>query len=423
MAASGIKAGVTVMTKFVKPGAAAFDSYINYMDRDEAQRAEYTSKYNLYQDYMGNPEKTSSLFTAEKDLSPEERKAMKDVFSHAEENGSLMWQTVISFDNRWLKENGLMNEDGVIDEEKIKDVTRNSVRKMLHNENLDNAVWTAAIHYNTDNIHIHVATVEPEPMRKKKEFTYKRKDGTTFTKEEYVGRFKMDSIEKCKSSVVNQILREQETNKEINRIIQESILADKKQFDFSDDKELMDQFLKIYNSLPDCDRKMWNYNQNIMAGVRPEIDKLTEMYIRKYHKDDFEELEKLLHDQDRKYREAYGTDREDRSYYDTKIEDLYARMGNSIMKDLRAYDKELREIQRSQEAAQKAAEAARKRSIRKGKRDLRRDAIRTRLELGRAMSRLKKNMRDEYEKSRNEYLHEMMLDQSLEQKDPGHGYD
>ena len=84
------------------------------------------------------------------------------------------------------------------------------------------------------------------------------------------------------------------------------------------------------------------------------------------------------------------------------------------MKDLRAYDKELREIQRSQEAAQKAAEAARKRSIRKGKRELRQEAIQTRMGLGRAMSRLKQNMKDEYEKSRNEYLHELMLDHQLE---------
>ena len=38
---------------------------------------------------------------------------------------------------------------------------------MLEKENLQNSVWSGAIHYNTDNIHIHVATVEPSPLRKK----------------------------------------------------------------------------------------------------------------------------------------------------------------------------------------------------------------------------------------------------------------
>lgn len=36
-----------------------------------------------------------------------EKKELKRVFEKAQENDSLMWQTVISFDNRWLEENGL----------------------------------------------------------------------------------------------------------------------------------------------------------------------------------------------------------------------------------------------------------------------------------------------------------------------------
>lgn len=38
----------------------------------------------------------------------------------------------------------------------------------VKNESLENATWSAAIHYNTDNIHVHVATVEPAPCRQKK---------------------------------------------------------------------------------------------------------------------------------------------------------------------------------------------------------------------------------------------------------------
>lgn len=59
-----------------------------------------------------------------------------------------MWQTVISFDNRWLKQNGIIsgNADS-IDEAKLKEVARGGVNRMLEAEKLDNAVWSGAIHF------------------------------------------------------------------------------------------------------------------------------------------------------------------------------------------------------------------------------------------------------------------------------------
>ena len=103
-----IKAGVVVVTKFCRAGSSVFASYINYIDRKEAVRTENDYKYNLYQDYMSNPEKTTGLFTEFSDLKTDaEKKELKRVFEKAQENDSLMWQTVISFDNRWLEENGL----------------------------------------------------------------------------------------------------------------------------------------------------------------------------------------------------------------------------------------------------------------------------------------------------------------------------
>ena len=167
-----IKAGVVVVTEFCRPHTSKFQGYIDYINRTEAVRNENTAKYNLYQDYMGNPEKTTALFTAEKDeLTKEDKYELKEIFDKAQENESIMWQTVISFDNRWLKQNGIINEsDSLIDEAGLKNAARGGIRRMLENENLENAIWSAAIHFNTDNIHIHVATVEPVPMREKKEY-------------------------------------------------------------------------------------------------------------------------------------------------------------------------------------------------------------------------------------------------------------
>ena len=178
---------------------------------------------------MGNPNKTSGLFTSEKDnLSEDEKMQLKEIFEQAQSNESVMWQTVISFDNRWLKQNGIISEnDDAIDEAKLKEVARGGVNRMLEAEKLDNAVWSGAIHFNTDNIHIHIATVEPVPMREKKEYTQyeyayqngKRirkpildENGKPLTKMEYKGRFKPKSIEKCKSYVVNELVNDKVNN-------------------------------------------------------------------------------------------------------------------------------------------------------------------------------------------------------------------
>ena len=85
----------------------------------------------------------------------------------AQDNGSLMWQTVISFDNRWLAEHGIYDaKNNVLDERKLKEIARGGVNRMLEKEHLESAIWSAAIHYNTDNVHVHIATVELDTTKR-----------------------------------------------------------------------------------------------------------------------------------------------------------------------------------------------------------------------------------------------------------------
>ena len=62
--------GLVAVTKFVRPGSAVYASYINYMDRDEAVHGgEIHPDYSAYsENYMGNPEKTTGLFSMAKHL-------------------------------------------------------------------------------------------------------------------------------------------------------------------------------------------------------------------------------------------------------------------------------------------------------------------------------------------------------------------
>lgn len=355
---SEIKAGVVVVTKFCQSSSSKFTSYINYIDRDEAVRADCAGMYNLYQDYMGNTEKTSGLFTEEKEIqSEQEKQQLKAIFQTAQKNGSLMWQTVISFDNRWLEKNGLYDSRAdILDEARLRGITRSAVSKMLEKEGLENAVWSAAVHYNTDNIHIHIATVEPEPMREQKEYIqyeYKMENGryvktpqldnqgNPITKKEYKGRFKQSSLETCKREMVNQIINERENNLKINSIIRDSIVKQKKEHPLIKDQKLVHAFLNLYKNMPDCSRNMWNYNNPIMHSLHSEIDHISDTYLIAYHREELEELKARLQIQNQKYEEAYG--KTDRNYVDTKMQDLYSRLGNAVLKEIREYDKEHRQ--------------------------------------------------------------------------------
>ncbi|UZN01034.1 relaxase MobL [Lysinibacillus sp. MHQ-1] len=42
------------------------------------------------------------------------------MFQQAQENGSPLWQDVISFDNTWLQKYGLMDESGQVNEVQMK---------------------------------------------------------------------------------------------------------------------------------------------------------------------------------------------------------------------------------------------------------------------------------------------------------------
>lgn len=138
--------GIVVITKFVRSSSNVFSSYIKYMDRDEAVNGgAIHSSYSAYsEEYMGNPEKTTGLFSMDYDqLSEEIAQIYKEQFEQAQKNGSLLWQTVVSFDNKWLEELGIYDpESQVLDEVRIRGAVRLFMKTLLDKEELHLAAWT-----------------------------------------------------------------------------------------------------------------------------------------------------------------------------------------------------------------------------------------------------------------------------------------
>src|SRR5699024_842989 len=121
-----------------------------------------------FMDYMDDESKQGELFTANQDyLNDMEKQKMKKQFQVAQQNESPMWQDVISFDNDWLeKQGGYNSEKHTVDEMKMRSIVRETMQTMLGTERMQqSAIWTASLHYITDNIHVHIATVEPHPTR------------------------------------------------------------------------------------------------------------------------------------------------------------------------------------------------------------------------------------------------------------------
>lgn len=331
-----VKAGVVLVTKFVRPHSEAYGGYIDYIDRDEAVRNEHSDRWNSYMDYMGNPEKTSELFSAGTDkLSAEEKQQLKEDFIEAQDNGNLMWQTVLSFDNRWLEKQGLYDAaTNTLNSDKIKELTRNSMKKMLEKEGiLESSVWSAAIHYNTDNVHVHIATVEPGKTQRPM-----REDG------EPKGVWRQSTLQAGKSNVVNNIMQQQEENKLINDIIRKNIVATKREKTIAYDKDLREAFLRVYQNLP-ANKQYWNYNStNLGNQNRKNLDDLSKLYIEKFHQEDYKQFQDAIKLQQEKYKEAYGDGAKVINRYgENKEKELYERLGNSILKEMKEYDRQLTE--------------------------------------------------------------------------------
>lgn len=330
--------GIVVISKFLVSNNKNYNDYINYIDRDEAKTivdiSEDKETFDTYFKYMENELKSKNgLFTKnESNLSNNEQKKLKDLFKLAQENKSPMWQDVISFDNEWLKKHGIYDDRlQQLNETKLQYAVRDGMREMLKKENmLDTATWVASIHYNTDNIHVHVATVEPYPTRQK------HKNG------EYKGKRRQSSLDGLKSKVANKLLDRTRDLEKINDLIRNRIvnsMQDKYLKTMRESKYL----LKEIKALLPRDKRQWKYGYNSINEARPYIDKLSKLYIETYHKKDFQELTLDLKRQTKITKEIYGEGVVQSRYMDYEqnaFKDLYKRMGNAILRELREEDKQ-----------------------------------------------------------------------------------
>lgn len=332
---------IILKSKFVMAQDKIFSSYVDYVDRSEAVRNKHYKDYNAvsfaeYHVYMENPEKSTGLFTAVNDsLNDDQKNELKSQFNQAQKNKAVMWQDVISFDNNFLIRNGIIDaRDNSINEDRIKFAVRESVSEMLKNEGLEaSAIWAAAVHYNTDNLHVHITITEPNPTRPFQ--TFKTRSGSEF--EARKGTRSFTSLGKMRSRMANLISERSVELERLSYLIRDRIgdptISIKRNSDF----QMMRLYNNIYQSLPD-DLRLAKYNNTAMTSLRPKINELVTLYIQQNHKEKFREFETILEKQTDYYRDIYGDGEKEKGrtefFSKGKMNELYSRLGNSLLKEM-----------------------------------------------------------------------------------------
>ncbi|HFV2621238.1 TPA: MobP2 family relaxase [Streptococcus agalactiae] len=244
-----------------------FREYIDYMNRSYATE--------------NQSEELTAVFTQEADYLQKRRlNDLKNKLESAYQNGSLLWQGVISFDNAFLAEQGLYDvATGQVDQKAIKAAMRDMMPTLIQKEGLsDSAFWWGNIHLNTDNVHIHFGLSEVESNREK---IFYRPRGRM----EYKGNFSQKTINRFKSGVYHGLLKEETRS---NLLRKEQILANLKadlmtsvyqedKITSSAEKNFLEQ---AYNHLPL--NKKWRYGSNArdFAVSKFFLDRYLDSYLQ-----------------------------------------------------------------------------------------------------------------------------------------------
>lgn len=322
-----VRPGIVLASSFVSSTDEKFQKYIEYMNREEAVRNKAFEKYNIiayeqFNDYMENPAKSSGLFSATDDYLDEKKaEEMKSLFAEAQANESCLWQDVFSFDNSFLENEGIFNaKTGELDERKIQQAVRVAMEEKFAREGLtDHGVWTASIHYNTENIHVHVGSIEMTNTKEKvfreiKTFnkTTQKYEGTGEFDWQNKGRIKQKTLDSMKSKFANSLVGRSPELKKIHDLSRNHLLKNTIRLS-KGDRYLCQQYRDLLKTLP-RDRKKWQYNNKEMEPFRKEVNEITDYYLKEKNPKAYKKLVHLLDNEEQKRLRIYGGGEETGEY-------------------------------------------------------------------------------------------------------------
>lgn len=165
-----------------------FDGYLGYTDRKAATKMDKSLDDSEKGDYP-------TFNQNHLELNEKEHQELIKNLKVAKKNQSLLWAGVISFSPEFIREAGLINKQGVVNQKAIKMAVMNAMPSYLEAEGLNNnqTFWWGDIHLNTDHVHVHIAISQKKNTRPMK------------PNGEPKGMFHTKSIRKLKSSLHHEL--------------------------------------------------------------------------------------------------------------------------------------------------------------------------------------------------------------------------
>ncbi|HGH0864579.1 TPA: MobP2 family relaxase, partial [Staphylococcus pseudintermedius] len=291
----------------------------------------YMNNANLKKEKSNNVKKvrkrTTHPFNNGSDqLSRNELQELKEFFDSAERKGNINYQDIISFDNQFLIKHGLYEEStDTLNEEVIKKATRKMMNKMIADEKMNpmKTKWMANIHYDTDNIHIHISTTEEFNTRK----LFTDENGKT----EIKGKRSKKTLDDMKSSFANSLLDSSQLLEKVTN--HRNALYNTFAIENTDNK-VFTLINRLKNNLPE-NKKDWQYNNKKMKHLQNDIDKITSLLVKRNQILTMTDYKSSVSDVANFYREVYGEDSKAMNYISNKDKEINQRLGNKLLKELK----------------------------------------------------------------------------------------
>lgn len=325
-----MKPAIVLKAKFIIPNTETrkdYSSYINYIYRDDAlnESEKAPDYFSNYIDYMNDRKKGAFGFDGKKDkLDQKDILSKEKTFDAAKKDNRILWQDVYSFDNTFLEEQGLYNSKSKeLDSKTLIQSVRESMNNFKQSDKIENLAWTGAIHRNTDNIHVHVASVNMDENVERENDGIQRGARTDKT------------LSNMKSKFINNLV---DRNHRLDMMTKQRDLLVKNDFLEKPTEKQKAHLEKIKDRLPQNKNK-WSYNRKEMKDLQPLIDDYTHDYIKNNHGKQYASYKEMLDQEADLNNRLYGTGTKEYKKYENtksnKLNELDERMGNALLKSLK----------------------------------------------------------------------------------------
>lgn len=316
--------GYDFMEYMSRPEAFCKDNHIG----DEEYDPKNSFKGSDFLTYMSNEEKSDGLFDSTRDLLDDDDKEVYRAHEmQSRTEGCPKYYGVMSFDNDFLIEHGLLSPDQEqLDTKRLKELGREGINALIHsNEKFEdsNVYWNAAIHTNTDNVHIHYSICEYHRLEDRRQ---------TRAGQDLIP---IASFNKLKSTVANRIIGDEHLQR-----IQTARNEIRTQLAAKGTREQLSELLDI---LPDnilrSSKEQCGYNSRYVKRYRAPIQNVVKNIIGS----DAElqaltsEFDTAVRNGQEMYRRIYGEGSQELyvNFTKNRYADLQERLGNEVLERVR----------------------------------------------------------------------------------------